>query len=150
MNEANRLLLTAMQSSAINPVTGMIDIDLINTGISAVSRQTHNDLVREVRPLMSKEVKSGKVARFYDLYRTFLEQYGMVFLYLFVQFLFSPSQLENYRRGILGMYHRGLRYGRLYCDQQQREFGGREDCQDGLMQLKVSICKFCIKRGLIF
>lgn len=38
VEEAHRLIKEAMQSSAIDPLTGLIDLDLIQTGHSAHSR----------------------------------------------------------------------------------------------------------------
>lgn len=72
VEEANRLLLTAMQSSAIDPNTGMLDIDMINTGISARTRQVHSDKVREIKNLVMKQ--KGTLLKFMDLYRQFVEQ----------------------------------------------------------------------------
>lgn len=72
VEEANRLLLTAMQSSAINPATGIIDIDLINTGISALSRQLHSDKVREIKKMLMNT--KGVTFTFRQLYDQFNKQ----------------------------------------------------------------------------
>ena len=53
--EATRLMRAALQSSAIDPVTGTIDMDLITTGRSATSRQRLADLTRAVRALLEEQ-----------------------------------------------------------------------------------------------
>lgn len=41
VEEANRLILAALQTSAVDPKTGKIDLDLVTTGISSWGRQVH-------------------------------------------------------------------------------------------------------------
>jgi DNA replication licensing factor MCM4 len=43
----------AMQQSALDPATGTIDMDLIQTGISAGDRMQRMDLARELQTLVS-------------------------------------------------------------------------------------------------
>lgn len=52
--EATRLMKVALQSSAIDPVTGTIDMDLITTGRSATSRARMADLTKAVRELVDE------------------------------------------------------------------------------------------------
>jgi DNA replication licensing factor MCM4 len=49
VEEANRLVLAALQTAAVDPRTGKIDLDMVTTGISAFGRQLHHDLRRAVR-----------------------------------------------------------------------------------------------------
>ena len=42
----------AMQDTAIDPETGAIDMDIINTGVSASRRLARNDLAKELRELL--------------------------------------------------------------------------------------------------
>lgn len=64
--------MAAMQSSAINPVTGLVDIDLINSGISSTSRKINRDKVTELKRMLAKE--KSRVLKFLDIYRKFSEQ----------------------------------------------------------------------------
>lgn len=42
----------AMQDTAIDPETGAIDMDIINTGVSASRRLARSDLAKELRELL--------------------------------------------------------------------------------------------------
>jgi len=52
VQEANRLMHEAMRTSATDPTTGLIDIDLINTGAGQQQRKVRGDLKREVMNLL--------------------------------------------------------------------------------------------------
>ena len=67
VEEANRLVLTALQTAAVDPRTGRIDMDLVTTGISAYGRMAHEtkrSAVRElVRQLEKQSVPWSEVYR---------------------------------------------------------------------------------------
>jgi DNA replication licensing factor MCM4 len=48
VQEATRLMREAIRASATDPVTGLIDIDLLNTGTGQQQRRLRGDLKREV------------------------------------------------------------------------------------------------------
>lgn len=52
VNEAVRLMKVAMQQSSIDPRTGQIDMDVIQTGVSAADRSMKAQLVGELRNLL--------------------------------------------------------------------------------------------------
>ncbi|KAJ3300708.1 hypothetical protein HK104_007609 [Borealophlyctis nickersoniae] len=72
VNEAHRLQHAAMQTSAIDPKTGLIDLDLITTGISQRSRQIREDKRRALRALVQDWEKPSM--KWIELYRAFNEQ----------------------------------------------------------------------------
>ncbi|TPX31666.1 hypothetical protein SmJEL517_g05081 [Synchytrium microbalum] len=69
VEEANRLILSAMQTSAVDPRTGRIDLDLVSTGISAGSRRIHNDKRRGLEEMVKAMRKP--TAPFLQLFREF-------------------------------------------------------------------------------
>ena len=48
VKEANRLMREAIRMSATNPLTGKIDMDVINTGVGVEQRRLRADLKREI------------------------------------------------------------------------------------------------------
>jgi len=50
--EATRLMREAIRASATDPVTGLIDIDLLNTGAGQQQRRLRSDLQREVNNMI--------------------------------------------------------------------------------------------------
>lgn len=62
--EGLRLMQVAMQQSAVDPSTGTIDMDLIQTGISAGDRQNRAHLATELHKLLSD---SGRVLTLHEL-----------------------------------------------------------------------------------
>lgn len=52
VEEANRLMREAIRASATDPTTGLIDLDLINTGAGQQQRKMRGDLKREVIALL--------------------------------------------------------------------------------------------------
>jgi DNA replication licensing factor MCM4 len=59
--EASRLLRAAIKESATDPRTGLIDMDLINTGIGATGRAQLDAMKREIRQLLlNRETASVK------------------------------------------------------------------------------------------
>ncbi|TIB11554.1 hypothetical protein E3P89_02259 [Wallemia ichthyophaga] len=50
--EANRLIIDAVKGSATDPVTGLVDISLLNTGYSANNRRQNQDLINEISSLV--------------------------------------------------------------------------------------------------
>ncbi|KAL9941039.1 hypothetical protein V8E36_000527 [Tilletia maclaganii] len=59
VDEAARLIREATKSSATDPVTGMIDLDLINTGRTQQQRRQAGDLRREFLALLKSMGSSG-------------------------------------------------------------------------------------------
>ncbi|KAK4835428.1 hypothetical protein QYF36_009585 [Acer negundo] len=57
--EAFRLLEVAMQQSATDHSTGTIDMDLINTGVSASERMRRENLVSSARNIIMEKMKLG-------------------------------------------------------------------------------------------
>jgi DNA replication licensing factor MCM4 len=53
VNEASRLLSSAMQTAAIDPRTGRVDMDLIHTGRSAAQRTHMHELAAELKRFLS-------------------------------------------------------------------------------------------------
>lgn len=70
VDEAIRLMKVAMQQAAIDPRTGTLDMDLIQTGRSASSRQRMASLVEEVRRIMNRR----KRLRFDELFTMITKQ----------------------------------------------------------------------------
>merc|ERR1739848_321307 len=54
VDEAYRLIKVAMQQSATDPRTGKIDMDLIQTGVSASTRSARKQLAQELTALLQK------------------------------------------------------------------------------------------------
>ncbi|XP_004507486.1 DNA replication licensing factor MCM4 [Cicer arietinum] len=57
--EAFRLLEVAMQQSAMDIKTGTIDMDLINTGVSASERMRRESLIQETRNIIMEKMQIG-------------------------------------------------------------------------------------------
>jgi DNA replication licensing factor MCM4 len=53
VQEAIRLVREAMLSNAVDPLTGKIDMDLINTGKSSALRERQADLKRQIKALLA-------------------------------------------------------------------------------------------------
>ncbi|ORX52118.1 MCM-domain-containing protein [Piromyces finnis] len=71
VDEAYRLIRTAMQSSAIDPVTGRIDMDLINTGFSSRRRSQNANLQKQLLEIINSIDKPS--VRLSELHRIFNE-----------------------------------------------------------------------------
>lgn len=69
VDEAYRLIRTAMQSSAIDPVTGRIDMDLINTGFSSRRRSQNAHLQKQLLEIINSVEKPS--IRLSELHRIF-------------------------------------------------------------------------------
>jgi DNA replication licensing factor MCM4 len=69
VDEAYRLIRTAMQSSAIDPVTGRIDMDLINTGFSSRRRSQNAQLQKQLLEIINSIEKPS--IRLSELHRIF-------------------------------------------------------------------------------
>ncbi|KAJ3049510.1 hypothetical protein HK097_009509 [Rhizophlyctis rosea] len=72
VEEANRLVHTALQTIAIDPKTGLIDLDLITTGISQRSRSIREDKRRALRALLQDSDKA--TFKWIELFRAFNDQ----------------------------------------------------------------------------
>ncbi|KAG8943279.1 hypothetical protein FRC04_002959 [Tulasnella sp. 424] len=59
VQEANRLMREALRMSATDPNTGLIDLDLINTGAGQQERRLRGDLKREILTLLEATSTSG-------------------------------------------------------------------------------------------
>ena len=71
VEEAYRLIKVAMQQSATDPRTGKIDMDLIQTGVSASTRSARKQLAQELTALLQK---LGAPAHVNDLLRDIRSQ----------------------------------------------------------------------------
>nr|KAJ3421249.1 hypothetical protein HK105_004111 [Polyrhizophydium stewartii] len=72
--EANRLVLAALQTAAIDPRTGRIDLDLVVTGISASERRARHDKLAALREMLQGLDKAA--VRWAEAYRLFQSQSG--------------------------------------------------------------------------
>jgi DNA replication licensing factor MCM4 len=61
VDEAVRLIRVAMQQSSIDPRTGQIDMDVIQTGVSAADRASRAALAGELRTLVEARAANGGV-----------------------------------------------------------------------------------------
>ncbi|KAG8959889.1 hypothetical protein FRC03_007333 [Tulasnella sp. 419] len=59
VQEANRLMREAIRASATDPNTGLIDMDLINTGAGMQQRRLRGDLKREIMKLLDGMTSAG-------------------------------------------------------------------------------------------
>ncbi|WVQ86199.1 hypothetical protein IAT38_008367 [Cryptococcus sp. DSM 104549] len=57
--EAQRLIKSALRESATDPLTGQIDLDLINTGAGSTMRRVRADLKREINALVTRAGSRG-------------------------------------------------------------------------------------------
>jgi DNA replication licensing factor MCM4 len=71
VEEAHRIIEAAMLSSAIDPKTGLIDYDMIQTGTSARTRDLDEEKRRELRDIIAGMEKVS--IRFAELFRAFRE-----------------------------------------------------------------------------
>ncbi|KAK9475304.1 MCM2/3/5 family-domain-containing protein [Dipodascopsis tothii] len=74
VDEAVRLIRSAIKDYATDPLTGRIDMDLIQTGTSAAQRRLRGDLKRELLAVVEEMTASGAQARYADIVRRFAEQ----------------------------------------------------------------------------
>lgn len=69
VEEAVRLIKVATQQAATDPITGVIDMDLISTGITSGSRQKISQIVEYIRDIMrAKEDQARKGFKFVTLF----------------------------------------------------------------------------------
>ncbi|KAJ2738829.1 MCM DNA helicase complex subunit, partial [Coemansia sp. BCRC 34301] len=62
VNEASKLMREALRESATDPRTGLIDLDLLNTGFAASDRRQLDAIKRETRNLLLAAVRSTQGA----------------------------------------------------------------------------------------
>ncbi|KAI8918917.1 MCM2/3/5 family-domain-containing protein [Entophlyctis helioformis] len=74
VEEANRLVLTALQTAAIDPRTGRIDLDLVTTGISAFGRQTALSWVEAYRALLGQSDQHVSETEFNGILRDLVDE----------------------------------------------------------------------------
>lgn len=72
VEEANRLLLAALQAAAVDPRTGRIDLDLVTTGISSASRKDFTARRLAVRNIITQLDKIS--VTWVEAYRAFNAQ----------------------------------------------------------------------------
>ncbi|KAG8986724.1 DNA replication licensing factor, mcm4 component [Tulasnella sp. JGI-2019a] len=73
VQEANRLMREAIRMSATDPNTGLIDLDLINTGAGMQERRLKGDLKRELVKMLNS-MSSGKGVRWTEAMKQLQEQ----------------------------------------------------------------------------
>jgi DNA replication licensing factor MCM4 len=75
VNEAVRLIKSAIKASATDARTGLIDMGLLSEGQSAADRRRKEDLKREILRMMDNDdnVRAGREVRWSDLYRKVAE-----------------------------------------------------------------------------
>ena len=64
VKEAVRLIKSAIKDYATDPVTGRIDMDMIQTGTTAQQRRVQEDLVSEIMKIIEE---NNNLIRFNDL-----------------------------------------------------------------------------------
>ena len=74
VEEAVRLMNVAMQQSSVDPRTGQIDMDVINTGVSAADRTTRAQMATKLRDLMHERHSGPQGVRLADL----IEEIGQI------------------------------------------------------------------------
>jgi DNA replication licensing factor MCM4 len=67
-----RLILSALQATAVDPKTGRIDLDLVTTGISARTRIVHEQKRHAIRQVIANIDKTS--IRWIEVYRAFQDQ----------------------------------------------------------------------------
>ncbi|KAG8889220.1 hypothetical protein FRB98_005413 [Tulasnella sp. 332] len=73
VQEANRLMREAIRMSATDPNTGLIDLDLINTGAGMQERRLKGDLKRELVKMLNG-ISGGKGVRWTEAMKQLQEQ----------------------------------------------------------------------------
>lgn len=73
VEEASRLMREAIRASATDPVTGLIDIDLLNTGAGQQQRRLHADLKKEITAVIDS-LSAGRSIRWADAISQLNEQ----------------------------------------------------------------------------
>jgi DNA replication licensing factor MCM4 len=74
VQEANRLMREAIRMSATDPTTGLIDLDLINTGAGQQQRRLRGDLKREIMNMLDSSGGAGRGVKWSDAVKKLQEQ----------------------------------------------------------------------------
>lgn len=74
VREASRLLRDAIRTSATDPTTGLVDLDLINTGAGQQQRKMRGDMRREILALLDGGAGSRSGVRWVDAVKQLQEQ----------------------------------------------------------------------------
>lgn len=74
VNEAVRLIKSALKQAATDARTGLIDMGLLTEGTSASERHRRSDLKRAITDLLDEMTRSGGSARYAEVYRRISEQ----------------------------------------------------------------------------
>ncbi|KZO94675.1 MCM-domain-containing protein [Calocera viscosa TUFC12733] len=74
VEEANRLMQEAIRTSATDPRTGLIDMELINTGVGQQQRRMQGDLRRAVLQLLDAQGGGGRGVRWTEAIRMLGQQ----------------------------------------------------------------------------
>lgn len=72
--EARRLMAVATQTAATDPTTGLVDMDMLTTGLSAADRRRREDMARAITQVLSE---NRNELRFVALQRRLSEQSGV-------------------------------------------------------------------------
>ena len=74
VNEAVRLIKSALKQAATDARTGLIDMGLLTEGTSASERRRKSDLKKAITDLLDEMTRSGGSARYSEVYRRVSEQ----------------------------------------------------------------------------
>ena len=74
VNEATRLIKSAIKQAATDSRTGLIDMGLLTEGTSASERRRKSDLKKAITDLLDEMTRSGGSARYAEVYRKLSEQ----------------------------------------------------------------------------
>lgn len=74
VNEAVRLIKSALKQAATDARTGLIDMGLLTEGTSASERRRRADLKKAITDLLDEMTRSGGTARHAEVFRRISEQ----------------------------------------------------------------------------
>lgn len=74
VNEAVRLIKSALKQAATDARTGLIDMGLLTEGTSASERRRRTDLKKAITDLLDDMTRTGDSARYSEVYRRISEQ----------------------------------------------------------------------------
>lgn len=74
VQEAIRLIKVATQQAATDPNTGLIDMDVINTGISAGVRHRIDTIIDQIQLYINENNENMKVGIKYEEFKTIIEK----------------------------------------------------------------------------
>ena len=74
VNEAVRLIKSALKQAATDARTGLLDMGLLTEGTSASERRRKTDLKKAITDLLDDMTRTGESARYSEVYRRITEQ----------------------------------------------------------------------------